>query len=363
MIIPELPAYLTTLGGAEYKGLIISLFTITAMLSRPFSGKLADKIGRIPVMMFGAFVCFICSLIYPLVTTLAGFFMLRILHGFSTGFTPTGGTAYLSDIIPSDRRGEAMGLLGTAGAVGMAGGPALGGMLANQFGLSVMFYCSSLFAFVAIIILFSIRETLLEKEKFSFQHLKIGRGDVFEPLVLAPCLVMALSVFAYGTVFTLIPDFGAHVGIKNKGLLFTLITIASLLVRLLAGKASDKYARVAVLRVSLLMMGIAMVAIAVSETAAQLMFGVSLYGLAHGCTSPTLLAWATDLGDDRYKGRAIASLYIFMELGIGLGAFISGWLYGNDPAQFFVVFSVCALLCGTAFVYLVIQPRRQISKT
>jgi MFS family permease len=54
MIIPELPAYLSSLGGAEYKGFIIGLFTITAGLSRPVSGKLADKIGRIPVMVFGA---------------------------------------------------------------------------------------------------------------------------------------------------------------------------------------------------------------------------------------------------------------------------------------------------------------------
>ena len=121
MIIPELPEYLTQLGGAEYKGFIISLFTITAMISRPFSGKLADKIGRVPVMIFGALVCFICSLFYPIISSLAGFFLLRFVHGFSTGFTPTGNTAYLSDIIPSQRRGEAMGILGTAGAVGMAG--------------------------------------------------------------------------------------------------------------------------------------------------------------------------------------------------------------------------------------------------
>ncbi len=153
MIIPELPEYLTLLGGAEYKGLIISLFTITAMLSRPFSGKLADKIGRVPVMIFGAAVCLVCSLFYPIVTTLAGFFLLRLVHGFSTGFTPTGTTAYLSDIIPAQRRGEAMGLLGTASAVGMAAGPALGGSLANQLGLDFMFYCSSFLALVSIALL------------------------------------------------------------------------------------------------------------------------------------------------------------------------------------------------------------------
>src|SRR5689334_4090367 len=103
MIIPELPAYLTSLGGGEYKGLIISLFTLTAMLSRPFSGRLSDRLGRVPVMVFGPIVCVVCSAIYPIVTTVAGFLVLRLVHGFSTGFKPTGQTAYLSDIIPAER--------------------------------------------------------------------------------------------------------------------------------------------------------------------------------------------------------------------------------------------------------------------
>ena len=106
MIIPELPGYLETLGGADYKGLIIALFTITAMISRPFSGKLADTIGRIPVIIFGSIVCFICSLMYPVLAFVAGILSIRLVHGFSTGFTPTGQTAYLADILPLERRGE-----------------------------------------------------------------------------------------------------------------------------------------------------------------------------------------------------------------------------------------------------------------
>ena len=357
MIIPELPEYLTQLGGAEYKGLIISLFTITAMISRPFSGKLADKIGRVPVMIFGALVCFICSLFYPIISSLAGFFLLRFVHGFSTGFTPTGTTAYLSDIIPTQRRGEAMGILGTAGAVGMAGGPALGGLLANQFGLDVMFYGSSFLALISISILLRTKETLKGRGKFSISYLKVKREDIFEPLVLAPCLVMVLSAFAYGTMFTVIPDFGQFVGIKNKGLLFTYLTVASLVVRLQAGKASDRYGRVPVLRVSTLLIGLSMVVIGTATSSAQLILGVTLYGLAQGSTSPTLLAWATDLSHDEFKGRGIASLYIFMELGIGLGALLSGMIYANDPSQFFITFLISGLLVAMAFMYLLMKPQ------
>ncbi|RZK51750.1 MAG: MFS transporter, partial [Pedobacter sp.] len=73
MLIPELPAYLTSLGGAEYKGLIIALFTLTAGISRPFSGKLTDTIGRVPVMAVGSLVCFVCGFLYPVLTSIAGF--------------------------------------------------------------------------------------------------------------------------------------------------------------------------------------------------------------------------------------------------------------------------------------------------
>lgn len=100
MMIPELPNYLTQLGGAEYKGFIISLFTLTAGFSRPFSGKLADTIGRIPVMVIGASVCFVIGFVYPMITTVAGFFLLRLFHGFSTGFKPTGTSAYVADVVP-----------------------------------------------------------------------------------------------------------------------------------------------------------------------------------------------------------------------------------------------------------------------
>ncbi len=355
MIVPELPEYLTNLGGASYKGFIISLFTLTAMLSRPFSGKLTDMLGRKPVMMVGGIVCLICSLLYPVLTTVAGFLLLRLLHGFSTGFSPTGVTAYITDTIPNNKRGEAMGWIGTAGALGMAGGPAIGGAVANNFGLDVMFYVSSFFALGAVAIMFTIGETLKEKKKVTWRVLKISKKDLIEPLVIAPALVMLLTAYSYGTAFTLLPDYGSFLGIKNKGLLFTFLTVSSLAVRLIAGKASDRYGRVAVLRISVPLMMIAMLTFGFADSTSMLIVGSVLYGLAQGSTSPTLLAWATDLCDEQHRGRGIAFFYIFMELGIGLGALISSFIYANEPSRFLQTFVVCASLCGIAFLYLVVK--------
>lgn len=356
MLIPELPAFLSSLNGDAYKGLIISLFTVTAMLSRPFSGKLADTVGRIPVMVFGAAVCVVCSLIYPLLTSLSGFFFLRFVHGFSTGFTPTGQAAYLSDVIPDNRRGEAMGILGTAGMIGMAGGPAIGGWITRLFGLDATFYLSSVFAFIAVAITMSTRETLLNKSRLKLSTLKITANDVFEPRVWLPCVIMVLSMYAYGAVLTLMPDFGWAVGIRNKELLFTCFTLSSLAVRLIAGRASDRFGRVPVLIVSTGFVLLSMSCMAIADSPALLIAGVTLYGIAQGTTSPTLLAWVTDLSEQHHRGRALASLYIFMEMGIGFGAFFSGWIFANDTSSFFLPFMASGLLGGLAFAILLVRP-------
>lgn len=356
MLIPELPAYLTTLNGAEYKGLIISLFTITAMISRPFSGKLADNFGRIPVIVFGSIVCTICSFLYPIFTSVFGFLLLRLIHGFSTGFTPTGQSAYVSDVIPADKRGEAMGWLGTLGSLGQACGPALGGLVTREFGIDAMFYLSSAFGFTAAAIVIWMKETLPTRRNFHFSMLKINRNDLFEPRVLLPCMIMGLAYYAYGAVLTLLPDFGEHVGILRRELLFTYFMVATLLVRLVAGRASDKYGRVPVLVVSTVLIMISMMIVAVSETPTLLIVGVFLYGLGQGGVSPSLMAWATDLSETTHRGRAISSLYIFMELGIGIGAYMSGWLFGRTSSDFFIPFITCSILSGVAFIILLLKP-------
>jgi MFS family permease len=240
----------------------------------------------------------------------------------------------------------------------MASGPAIGGAVANQLGLNAMFYFSSSFAFVAIAITLSLKETLKERHKVSFALLKIKKEDLFEPLVIAPCLVMVLAAFPYGAVYTLLPDLGQHLGVHNKGVLFAYLTVASLLVRLIAGKASDIYGRVPVLKVTVLLIMVSMIVVGFADSSWMLIIGVSIYGLAQGATSPTLLAWATDLSSNEHRGRGIASLYISMEMGIGLGALLSGWVYGNSPSRFLFCFVIAAALSSIAFIYLLTKKRQ-----
>jgi MFS family permease len=354
MIIPELPNYITTLGGGEYKGLIIALFTLTAGLSRPFSGQLADKVGRVPVMLVGGTVCILCGFLYPVTGTVAAFLLLRLVHGFSTGFTPTGTAAYVADIIPMERRGEATGLLGLSGSLGMAAGPALGATIANHFSLDTMFYSSSVVAFLSVAVVARMRETLDNPNRFRMGLLKISRSEIFEPRVLAPSLVMMLTVISFGAILTIIPDFSEYLGIQNKGLFFSSFTLASLAIRFLAGRASDKYGRIRVLRVSTALLVVAMALIGLATSALALLLAAAVFGVAVGMNSPTVFAWTIDLSHPEHRGRAMATMYIAMEAGIGIGALASGWIYSNDASRFALVFWTGGAFALLAFLYLVL---------
>lgn len=359
MIIPELPAYLSSLGGEDYKGLIIALFTVSAGLSRPFSGKLADKIGRIPVMVIGALVSFFASLMYPVLATVSGFLLLRFLHGFSTGFTPTGTSAYVADIVPFQRRGEAMGIQSLFGSLGMAAGPALGGYIGSIWGIQPLFYASAATSILSILILVRLKETVSEKEPFRMNLLRLNRHEIVEKRVLTPSLILFLAVFSFGIVLTIAPDFSEHLGIANKGLFFAVFTLSSLGIRIIAGRTSDKYGRIPVMKVATLSMVVSMLMIGFADSKLTFLLGGVIFGAAVGMNSPTISAWTIDLSLDQFRGRALATMYIALESGIGLGALLSGIVHANKVENFPMAFGVGAVTAGLAFLLLFLIPKNR----
>jgi MFS family permease len=362
MMIPELPAYVTSLGGGEHKGWIIALFTITAGLSRPFSGKLADTIGRMPVMYIGTFACVACGLLYPQLAFLGGFFTLRFFHGFSTGFKPTGTAAYVADVVPDQFRGEAMGVLGICFSVGSSASPLLGSWLTNVWGINTMFYASALLALCSMAILMNMKETLPNKQPFRLALLKVGRNDVFDPLAMPAAITMIFCYVSYGVILTLMPDLSDKLGVPNRGICFTIFTLASITTRFFAGRVSDELGRIPVLKASALMMAVAMGVFASAHSAGMLYLAAVLFGLGNGVFSPAINAWTIDLGNPIRKGRSLATMFIALEIAIGGGALLAGWYFANDFDRMPHVFWFAAMMSLGGWVYLTLLTRKMANR-
>lgn len=351
MIIPELPDYLTSLGGGEYKGLIISLFTLSAGLSRPFSGKLADTIGRIPLMIFGTLVCVVCSLLYPILTSVAGFLLLRFFHGFSTGFKPTAATAFIADIVPISRRGEAMGIMGVSFNVGASMFPPIGSYLVLTFSMNAMFYLSSFIALVSVLIILGLKETLPNPEKFRPNLLRLKGNEIIEPRALPIAFVTAIIYSTLGVLLTISPDQSVYLGLENKGLLFTSLTLFTLVSRLVAGRLSDRYGRLPVIKVSMVSLVFSLVYMGMAASTTHLLLAAGALGFSTGIAAPAVFAWVIDISPEDRRGRYMATVYIALEVGIGIGALYSAWMYGNDTANFGIPYFFTAGMTLLAVIF------------
>ncbi len=340
MIIPELPAYLTSLGGAEYKGLIISLFTLTAGLSRPFSGKLADTIGRKPVMIVGTIVCIICSLLYPLIGGVTSFLLLRFFHGFSTGFSPTAITAIVADIVPDHRRGEAMGIIGLSINLGSSITPPIGSHLATTFSLDIMFMASSVCALISMLLILFLKETLPNKKSFRLADMRLKKEEIIDKNSLLPAVICGSAYMGFGALITITPDQCDFFELNNKGLFFTSFTICSVLARLFAGRLSDIYGRIIVMRIAVVLLSLSYILIGLSSSSTWLLIGSGAIGFSLGIAIPGLFAWTIDRSSGDNRGKAIATLFIGLEVAIGSGALIGAAVYDNNPLNYGIVFFI-----------------------
>ena len=354
LILPELNNYISILDGADKKGLIITLFTISAAISRPFSGKLADTIGRKKVIYLGIICSFFIMLIYPFSYSVLFFLILRFLHGFSAGFAPTGATALLTDLIPEKSRGHAMGIWGTFISLGIGVGQTLGSWIYLSFGFTILFLIGALFSLIAFILVFWIKETLVNQQKFNFKLLRISWKDVFEPNVLPAAFVMLLSAMCSGMIFVLTPDLSTYLDISNKGFFFGIYVIATILIRLLTSSLSDRIGREKTLLIGCFILVISMLLVGTSNSIVSYIFAAIIFGIATGITSPTMFAWTADLSHEDRRGVGAGTMFIALEFGIMFGALLTLVSYDSTKSTIFITFLIGAIMATIACIYLIV---------
>ncbi len=242
----------------------------------------------------------------------------------------------------------------------MAFGPYMGSWIAEQFNLNALFYTSSAFAFLSVAILVSMKETLPpeKREGLSLASFKVKWNDIFHPAIWPVAVVVFLSTFGYGAVLTLTPDLSKVHGLENKGIYFLIFTLASLLTRILGGKISDKKGRVNVLIAGALIMVLALGLTSVTSHVYYFYLGGFFFGIAWGIISPSYQAWTVDLCTEETRGRAVATMYIALEAGIGSGAILPMFLYDNKPEQIGWAFQLCLLMAAFAFIFLMWYKRK-----
>lgn len=365
LIMPELNHFITNLGGESKKGFIILLFSVSAAISRPFSGKIADIVGRKWVMYAGVICSFIICLCYSFVDSIAFFLTLRFLHGFSAGFAPTGATALLTDVIPNDSRGNAMGIWGTFISLGIGVGQSLGSWIYQAFGFDTLFMSAAFITCISFVMISIAQETLTKREKINARHLRITWKDVFEPNVLPAAFVMFLTAICSGIIFVVTPDISGMLHIENKGFFFGFYVISTIVIRLLTSSVSDRIGRPQTLIIGVSILITSMILIATVDSKVSYIVAAIVFGFATGMSSPTLFAWTADLSHKDRRGVGAGTMFLALEFGIIAGSLITLMVYDNSPTgvyRAFLIGATSALVALGLLIYITVkQQRKRIS--
>ena len=137
LIAPVLPKLvLNFLGGnttdaAKMFGIFGTVFALMQFFFSPVLGLLSDRFGRRPVILLSSLGLGLDYMIMALAPTLGWLFLGRVISGITAASISTA-MAYLTDVVPAEKRAGAFGMIGAAFGIGFVLGPALGGLLGNS---------------------------------------------------------------------------------------------------------------------------------------------------------------------------------------------------------------------------------------
>ena len=341
VLTPLLPLYLSEHFGAtkDVIGLVLSGYTITALLFRPFSGYVVDSFPRKTVLMisFGLFSIFFAG--YLAASTLLLFMIVRTLHGGPFGMLTTANATAAIDVLPSSRRTEGIGYYGLSNNLAMALAPTIGifiYQLTSSF--EFLFWLALIVAclgwLVDSTVTFSEKEIVRNKSKISWDRFFLVRG-----------WLIGVNMVAFGFSFGVLSNYLAIYGKEVMGIMggtgtyFMLCSVGLMLSRLQGSKALRK-GRVTHNAASGMVISLVGYTIFIAlPTLANLSpltsnpspltligyYGSAiLIGLGNGHMWPAFQNMTINVAHNNQRGTANSTILISWDIGMGLGILVGG---------------------------------------
>jgi MFS family permease len=340
-LLPTLPLYVQNLGGSTYEvGLIIGILALTSLAARPFLGIWMDRTGRRGFLLAGAGIYVLASLGYWAIRSVPGLLLWRVFHGIGLATFSTAAASLAADLAPPGRRGTTMGVFGLAQAAALTVGPGIGRTALATLGYPGLFLAAAATAFAALVC-----ALVLPASPFP----KAMRGPasrassmVLWSVISIPAGAQFTASVAYGTIISFIAVVARDRGLEVVGAFFALLALSSLGVRLVAGKAYDKWGAVAVLIPLFATLAAGMALLAVAGDPLLFLIAAVPVGLGIGGTHTTLISSVVDRSPRERRASSVAGFAACWELGVGGGTIVMGSL--AEAAGFQVMFLAVALL-------------------
>ncbi|AER20960.1 TPA: multidrug efflux MFS transporter [Streptococcus suis] len=330
LVMPFISVFVEELGVGPgqveyYAGLAVSVNALAAALMAPIWGSLADRYGRKPMMVRAAFAMIFTMGGMAFVPNVFWLIVLRVLNGVFTGYIPNA-TALIASQVPKDKTGYALGTLSTGAVAGNLIGPTLGGILAEMFGVHMVFLLVGLlYAIVVLLTVFYIREDFVPVKKGEEMSVKEVFEQVKDRQMLVGLFVTSMIIIAAAqAVVPILTLYVRHLGQTDNllfvaGFIISLPGMASLVTSGYLGKIGDRIGNHRLLLIALTYSLLINVFCVFAENPFQLGLLRFMYGFGTGALLPSVNSLLTKLTPKEGISRIFSYNQLFNNLGSVVG--------------------------------------------
>lgn len=327
----------------EEAGLLMSIFLLSAIIVRPFTGKLLDVAGKRKMMWVSLILYLLCTILYYLMSDFQALLILRFIHGIWFSIITTASGSLAADMIPLNRRGAGLGYFAMSTNLGVVLGPLIALFLVQAFSFDMLFIALSVLLVIGALTALGVPHIEITSQQ---PKKKLSLNDLFEGKAMPVAVLGGLFSFTYASILSYISIYA-----QGKGLLglastfFVVFAVVMLLTRPFTGRIFDEKGPQYILIPGMILFFLGLVSLAFMNSGMMFMIAGAFVGLGYGAIVPSLQALALQRTAPERSGYATATFFTFFDLGIALGSYVLGFVAVYFGYQNMYLISSVAILC------------------
>ncbi|WP_168406283.1 MFS transporter [Acinetobacter indicus] len=329
-------------GSLAQAGLAMTLFMVSSILVRPFSGLIIEKLGRKKTLFLSESMFCLLSFAYIFADNLTLLLIIRFIQGIWFSILTTVTVPIANDFIPEQRKGEGMGYFVMSVNLGIVLGPLLGISLIQTWSYSII--ATVLAVIISLGFAFCFMIPLREPEKTDTAatvRRKLSLHDFMEKKALTVSVMAMLVAFSYASIMSFISTYAEEKDLLSyTSIFFIVFAISMMSLRPITGKIYDRYGPRYVIYPSILMFAAGLALLSQMQGVVSFMVSAIFIGMGFGTLQPCLQTLAIQRAPKSRIGHATSTFFTCYDIGIALGSLLVGLLISWQGYS--ITYLVCA---------------------
>lgn len=318
------------------RGTLMTAYALTLGIVALITGPISDRIGRRKVLLTGAGAMAFSLALHQFAFNYSSILVMRVLAGAAGGILTGSCVAYIADYFPKGKRGYANGIIATGSAAGQILGIPVGTVLSEMFG----FYAPFQFFSIVMVAAFFMILFFVPQPKVELAQCKIKLGSIVKDYysifsiksvktITLGYLLMFLSVTVFIVYLPTWLEREFSASSYEIALLFFIGGLATVFSGPISGKISDKFGRKHIIIIANLML-VVMMPMTLIFMNFGLIYAYPVFFVIMLLTVGRMVpfqALASEVIDDRSRGRMMALAISIGQIGMAIGSGISGFIY------------------------------------